>query len=41
MKGAEKKPNGEKTPLGKALSAWGFGSKAAAKSFANRHKRKA
>ena len=41
MKGAERKPNGEKTPLGKALSAWGFGSKAAARSFANRHKGKA
>jgi hypothetical protein len=38
MKGAEKKPNGEKTPLGKALGAWGFGSKQAARSFAARHK---
>tara|TARA_R110001592_G_scaffold344995_1_gene636630 strand:+ start:296 stop:565 length:270 start_codon:yes stop_codon:yes gene_type:complete len=38
MKGAERKPDGEKTPLGKALSAWGFGSKKAARSFAARNK---
>ena len=41
MKGSERKPNGEKTPLGMALQAWGFGSKEAARNFAARHKQKA
>ena len=39
MKGKEKNPDGSKTRLGAALSAWGFGSKAAARSFAARHKK--
>ncbi len=37
MKGAEKK-DGKPTRLGLALRAWGFGSKEAARNFANRHK---
>ena len=38
MKGAEKK-DGKPTRLGLALRAWGFGSKEAARNFANRHKK--
>jgi hypothetical protein len=41
MKGKERKPNGEKTPLGMALQAWGFSSKEAARNFAARHRQKA
>jgi len=37
MKGAEKKDS-KPTRLGLALKAWGFGSKEAARNFANRHK---
>ena len=37
MKGAEKE-DGKPTRLGLALRAWGFGSKEAARNFANRHK---
>ena len=40
MNGPLKKPNGEPTRLLLALRAWGFGSKEAAKNFANRHKKK-
>ena len=40
MKGAMKKPNGEPTRLALALKAWGFGSKDAARKFAQRHKKK-
>jgi len=39
MKGPEKK-NGKPTRLGLALKAWGFSSKAAARKFANTHKKK-
>lgn len=39
MKGAMKKPNGEPTRLALALKAWGFGSKDAARKFAQRHKK--
>ena len=38
MKGAEKK-DGKPTRLGLALRAWGFGSKEAARNFAQRHKK--
>jgi len=38
MKGAEKN-DGKPTRLGLALKAWGFGSKEAARNFANRHKK--
>jgi hypothetical protein len=40
MKGPLKKPNGEPTRLLLALRAWGFGSKEAARNFANKHKNK-
>lgn len=40
MKGDMKKPNGEPTRLALALKAWGFGSKEAARKFAQRHKKK-
>ena len=40
MNGPLKKPNGEPTRLLLALKAWGFGSKEAARNFANRHKKK-
>jgi len=40
MDGQEKKPNGEPTRLKLALKAWGFGSKEAARNFANTHKKK-
>jgi hypothetical protein len=40
MKGDMKKPNGEPTRKALALKAWGFGSVAAARAFANRHKKK-
>lgn len=40
MKGGMKKPNGEPTRLALALKAWGFGSKEAARAFAQRHKKK-
>lgn len=40
MKGGMKKPNGEPTRLALALKAWGFGSKEAARKFAQRHKKK-
>ena len=39
MKGGMKKPNGEPTRLALALKAWGFGSKDAARKFAQRHKK--
>ncbi len=39
MDGPMKKPNGEPTRLALALKAWGFGSKEAARNFANRHKK--
>ena len=39
-KGDMKKPNGEPTRKALALKAWGFGSVAAARAFANRHKKK-
>jgi Domain of unknown function (DUF6321) len=39
MKGGMKKPNGEPTRLALALKAWGFGSKEAARKFAQRHKK--
>jgi hypothetical protein len=38
MSGAEKK-DGKPTRLGLALRAWGFGSKEAARNFAQRHKK--
>ena len=38
MAGPEKK-DGKPTRLGLALKAWGFGSKEAARNFANRHKK--
>lgn len=41
MAGPEKKPDGSPTRLKKALSAWGFGSKQAARNFAKRHKKNA
>jgi hypothetical protein len=41
MAGPEKKPDGSPTRLKKALSAWGFGSKQAARNFAERHKKNA
>jgi hypothetical protein len=40
MKGPEKDSKGRPTRLKLALKAWGFGSKAAARSFAARHKKK-
>lgn len=40
MNGPLKKPNGEPTRLLLALRAWGFGSKEAARNFANKHKKK-
>jgi hypothetical protein len=40
MKGDMKKPNGEPTRKALALKAWGFSSVAAARAFANRHKKK-
>lgn len=39
MAGPEKDEKGEPTRLGLALKAWGFGSKAAARAFAARHKK--
>ena len=39
MAGPMKKPNGEPTRKALALKAWGFGSPAAARSFANKHKK--
>ncbi len=39
MDGPMEKPNGEPTRLKKALSAWGFGSKEAARNFASRNKK--
>ena len=41
MDGPMKKPNGEPTRKALALKAWGFGSVAAARSFANNNKKKA
>ena len=41
MDGPMKKPNGEPTRKALALKAWGFGSVAAARSFANNNKIKA
>jgi hypothetical protein len=38
MSGAEKK-DGKPTRLGLALRAWGFGSKEAARNFAQRHRK--
>ena len=40
MNGPLKKPNGEPTRLLLALRAWGFGSKEAARNFANKNKKK-
>ena len=40
IKGPETKLNGEPTRLKLALKAWGFSSKAEAKAFANKHKKK-
>lgn len=40
MAGPMKKPNGEPTRKALALKKWGFGSVAAARSFANSHKKK-
>ena len=40
MKGPMKKPNGTPTRKALALKKWGFGSVAAAKNFATRHKKK-
>jgi hypothetical protein len=40
MKGPLKDSKGRPTRLKLALKAWGFGSKEAARSFANRHKKK-
>jgi hypothetical protein len=40
MAGPMKKPNGEPTRKALALKKWGFGSVAAAKSFASKHKKK-
>lgn len=40
MAGPEKKPNGEPTRLKLALKAWGFSSKAEARAFANKNKKK-
>ena len=40
MAGAMKDKKGEPTRLNLALKAWGFGSKEAAKNFAQRHKAK-
>jgi hypothetical protein len=40
MEGPEKKPNGEPTRLKLALKVWGFSSKAEARAFANKHKKK-
>ena len=39
MSGGMKKPNGEPTRLALALRAWGFGSKEAARKFANNNKK--
>lgn len=39
MAGPMKKPNGEPTRKALALKAWGFGSPAAARSFANKNKK--
>lgn len=39
MAGPMKKPNGEPTRKALALKSWGFGSVAAAKSFANKNKK--
>ena len=39
MDGPMKKPNGDPTRLALALKAWGFGSKEAARNFAQRHKK--
>jgi len=39
MAGPMKKPNGEPTRKALALKAWGFSSPAAARSFANKHKK--
>ena len=38
MEGPMKKPNGEPTRKALALKKWGFGSVAAARNFANKHK---
>ena len=40
MKGPMKKPDGTPTRKALALKKWGFGSVAAAKNFATRHKKK-
>jgi hypothetical protein len=40
MAGGMKKPNGEPSNLKLALKKWGFGSKEAARSFCNKHKKK-
>ncbi len=40
MKGSLLSKSGEPTRLKLALKAWGFGSKEAARAFANRHKKK-
>lgn len=40
MKGPMEKPNGEPTRKALALKAWGFGSVDAARSFANKNKKK-
>ena len=40
MAGPMKKPNGEPTRKALALKAWGFSSPAAARAFANKHKKK-
>lgn len=40
MDGPMKKPNGEPTRKALALKAWGFGSVAEARKFANTHKKK-
>lgn len=39
MDGPMEKPNGDPTRLALALKAWGFGSKEAARNFAQRHKK--
>lgn len=39
MRGAMKDSKGRKTPKAEALSDWGFGSVAAARKFANTHKK--
>lgn len=39
MDGPMEKPNGDPTRLALALKGWGFGSKEAARNFAQRHKK--